>query len=339
MHYAPSAGYARRRDRRARAFLGTTRLTAPCEAFGAIAVFHGHAHHGSLEGRTPKGIPVYNVAMPLLKKTLDRRFRVSSCSRERRAREPDAHMDARGRARSRFRSRARRVEWIPCGLRGTRSCSSSRSRSERAAAGVSPSRPSGSEKAGPLASCRSRRPPPAPPSQPARRRSTRRSARCSSAGTAASSRCRSRRARRARSWSRPRCSSPARAAGSRRSRRRTARASGCSRTALVRAAVGGGEDVSGRMWVTGGHAPVVYAPSGALDLVAEALPFASRGIAALPDGADGGRATGCRSSRSISATGATWSGSSPRPRRGCEGIDALPRRRTGRSSSRRAASG
>ena len=59
-----------------RAYLGTTRLTAPCEAFGAIAVFHGHAHHGSLEGRTPKGIPVYNVAMPLLKKALDRRFRV-----------------------------------------------------------------------------------------------------------------------------------------------------------------------------------------------------------------------------------------------------------------------
>lgn len=44
------------------------------------------------------------------------------------------------------------------------------------------------------------------------------------------------------------------------------------------------EDVSGRVWVTGGHAPVVYAPSGALDLVAEELPSASRGIAALEDG-------------------------------------------------------
>jgi Icc-related predicted phosphoesterase len=38
--------------------------------------FHGHAHHGALEGRTPKGVPVYNVAMPLLKKAFDRRFRV-----------------------------------------------------------------------------------------------------------------------------------------------------------------------------------------------------------------------------------------------------------------------
>jgi hypothetical protein len=40
-------------------------------------VFHGHSHHGALEGRTPKGIPVYNVAMPLLRKLMeDRRFRV-----------------------------------------------------------------------------------------------------------------------------------------------------------------------------------------------------------------------------------------------------------------------
>jgi hypothetical protein len=29
-------------------------------------VFHGHAHRGSLDGRTKGGAPVYNVAMPLL---------------------------------------------------------------------------------------------------------------------------------------------------------------------------------------------------------------------------------------------------------------------------------
>ena len=28
--------------------------------------FHGHAHNGCLDGRTSTGIPVYNVAMPLL---------------------------------------------------------------------------------------------------------------------------------------------------------------------------------------------------------------------------------------------------------------------------------
>ena len=76
MHYAPIAATCDGEETEIRAFLGTTRLAAPCEAFGALAVFHGHAHHGALEGRTPKGIPVYNVSMPLLKKALDRRFRV-----------------------------------------------------------------------------------------------------------------------------------------------------------------------------------------------------------------------------------------------------------------------
>jgi Icc-related predicted phosphoesterase len=76
MHYAPITATTDGEETEIRAFLGTTRLSAPCEAFGAAAVFHGHAHHGALEGRTPKGIPVYNVAMPLLKKALDRRFRV-----------------------------------------------------------------------------------------------------------------------------------------------------------------------------------------------------------------------------------------------------------------------
>src|SRR5438034_1084424 len=31
-----------------------------------VILFHGHAHRGSLEGRTREGAPVYNVAMPLL---------------------------------------------------------------------------------------------------------------------------------------------------------------------------------------------------------------------------------------------------------------------------------
>jgi uncharacterized protein len=76
VHYAPILATTEGEDTAIRAYLGTTRLTAPCEAFGAVAVFHGHAHHGTPEGRTPKGIPVYNVSMPLLKKTLDKRFRV-----------------------------------------------------------------------------------------------------------------------------------------------------------------------------------------------------------------------------------------------------------------------
>jgi len=48
-------------------FLGSSRLLQPIETHGADAVFHGHAHHGALQATTPGGIPVYNVAAPLLK--------------------------------------------------------------------------------------------------------------------------------------------------------------------------------------------------------------------------------------------------------------------------------
>ncbi|MGQ0814146.1 MAG: metallophosphoesterase family protein [Gemmatimonadota bacterium] len=47
-------------------FLGSSRLLQPIETIGADVVFHGHAHHGTAEARTPSGIPVFNVALPLL---------------------------------------------------------------------------------------------------------------------------------------------------------------------------------------------------------------------------------------------------------------------------------
>ncbi len=57
------------------AALGTSRLCGPINRYGADAIFHGHAHHGSLKGQTDKGVPVYNVAMPLLKQhTPEQRF-------------------------------------------------------------------------------------------------------------------------------------------------------------------------------------------------------------------------------------------------------------------------
>ena len=49
-------------------FLGSTRLEEVIDRYRANVVFHGHAHHGSPEGRTKTGIPVFNVAMPLMKK-------------------------------------------------------------------------------------------------------------------------------------------------------------------------------------------------------------------------------------------------------------------------------
>jgi Icc-related predicted phosphoesterase len=75
MHYAPIVATTEGENPEIRPFLGTTRLASACDAFGALAVFHGHAHHGVEEGRTPKGVPVYNVAMAVLKRTRDARFR------------------------------------------------------------------------------------------------------------------------------------------------------------------------------------------------------------------------------------------------------------------------
>jgi Icc-related predicted phosphoesterase len=80
MHYAPIAGTCAGERGEIMPFLGTSRLAVPCEAFGTCAVFHGHAHHGRFDARTPKGIPVYNVAMPVLKKTWDVKFRVFDVS-------------------------------------------------------------------------------------------------------------------------------------------------------------------------------------------------------------------------------------------------------------------
>ena len=38
------------------------------------AVVHGHAHHGKYEGRTLRGIPVYNVAQFVLKPLFGRPY-------------------------------------------------------------------------------------------------------------------------------------------------------------------------------------------------------------------------------------------------------------------------
>jgi Icc-related predicted phosphoesterase len=50
-------------------FLGSSRLEEPVNRYAVTAVVHGHAHNGCPEGRTAAGIPVYNVAAPLLHKS------------------------------------------------------------------------------------------------------------------------------------------------------------------------------------------------------------------------------------------------------------------------------
>jgi Icc-related predicted phosphoesterase len=66
LHYSPIEDTVRGEPEPIFPFLGSSRLLQPLDTHGASVVFHGHAHHGSLEGRTPGGIPVFNVSMPLL---------------------------------------------------------------------------------------------------------------------------------------------------------------------------------------------------------------------------------------------------------------------------------
>jgi hypothetical protein len=48
--------------------MGCGRLSEPLHRYGVTAVFHGHAHRGTPEGKTSEGVPVYNVALPLLRR-------------------------------------------------------------------------------------------------------------------------------------------------------------------------------------------------------------------------------------------------------------------------------
>ncbi|MFB3917314.1 MAG: metallophosphoesterase [Terriglobales bacterium] len=66
VHYSPIAATAKGEAPEIFPYLGTSRLAEVIDRHGADAVFHGHAHHGFCEGKTPGGIPVYNVALHLL---------------------------------------------------------------------------------------------------------------------------------------------------------------------------------------------------------------------------------------------------------------------------------
>ena len=48
--------------------LGATRLAGPLDQLRPAAVFHGHAHRGTLRGAPRGRVPVYNVALPVLRK-------------------------------------------------------------------------------------------------------------------------------------------------------------------------------------------------------------------------------------------------------------------------------
>src|SRR5215510_1990324 len=66
LHYSPIRGTVEGEPPEIFPYLGSSRLEEPINRYRVNAVFHGHAHRGARQGRTSTGVPVYNVAMPLL---------------------------------------------------------------------------------------------------------------------------------------------------------------------------------------------------------------------------------------------------------------------------------
>lgn len=66
LHYSPIRATVEGEPPEIFAYLGSSRLEEPINRYRVTAVFHGHAHRGTAEGRTSTGVPVHNVSMPLL---------------------------------------------------------------------------------------------------------------------------------------------------------------------------------------------------------------------------------------------------------------------------------
>jgi len=62
LHYAPIPDTIAGEPLEIFPFLGSSRLAEIIDRFPVKAVVHGHAHRGVYEGRTPGGVPVFNVA-------------------------------------------------------------------------------------------------------------------------------------------------------------------------------------------------------------------------------------------------------------------------------------
>lgn len=67
LHYSPIAETVAGEAPEVVPFLGCSRLAETIDRFQVSAIFHGHAHHGTLQGHTRRNVPVYNCCMPLLK--------------------------------------------------------------------------------------------------------------------------------------------------------------------------------------------------------------------------------------------------------------------------------
>jgi Icc-related predicted phosphoesterase len=67
LHFSPIEATLLGERREIFPFLGSYLLAEVIDSLGADCVFHGHAHLGSERGATPRGIPVRNVAQPVIR--------------------------------------------------------------------------------------------------------------------------------------------------------------------------------------------------------------------------------------------------------------------------------
>jgi Icc-related predicted phosphoesterase len=68
LHYAPVKDTLAGERLEIYPFLGSYLLAEAVDRAGADLILHGHAHSGTEKGSTARGIPVRNVAMPLIKR-------------------------------------------------------------------------------------------------------------------------------------------------------------------------------------------------------------------------------------------------------------------------------
>jgi Icc-related predicted phosphoesterase len=75
LHYAPIPETVEGEPLEIYPFLGSSRLAQAVDRFDNVkAVVHGHAHRGTYEGRTPRGIPVYNCAQFVVEAAFGRKY-------------------------------------------------------------------------------------------------------------------------------------------------------------------------------------------------------------------------------------------------------------------------
>ena len=67
LHYSPCEETLLGERKEIYPFLGSYLLAEAIDEGGADIVFHGHAHHGVEKGVTPGGVPVRNVALPVIR--------------------------------------------------------------------------------------------------------------------------------------------------------------------------------------------------------------------------------------------------------------------------------